>query len=131
MRMIVVVSLALLLCGSCASIGEAVETPASDGRYALLIGVTKYPVRNNRDDLDGPANDTELLRDVLTSPRFGFLNDDNHMRILSENTGARNAECLPTRSNIAREFKRLASNGLLKRGDQVMILLSGHGSQQP
>ena len=35
----------------------------------------------------------------------------------------------PTRAHIQREFDRLAQT--VRRGDQVVILLSGHGSQQP
>ena len=36
---------------------------------------------------------------------------------------------MPTRANIEREFKRLTK--VVKPGDQVMIVMGGHGSQQP
>ena len=48
---------------------------------------------------------------------------------LSDLTGRSRPELLPTRGNIEREIKALAK--VLKRGDILFILLSGHGSQQP
>src|SRR5208283_1122233 len=49
---------------------------------------------------------------------------------LSEQEGKdRGRDYLPTRANIQREFARLAE--VAQPGDQVMILMGGHGSQQP
>jgi serine protease Do len=84
--------------------------------YGLLVGVTKYPDLKNS-DLRGPARDVILMEDTLK--RF-----DAKVTTLSE---AGDDSHLPTSKNIEREFKRLAT--LVKPGDQVAILLAGHGSQ--
>jgi hypothetical protein len=126
--------LLLFLAGSIALAAE--PTPARGSRYALLIGVTKYPYlglaknEKGRYDLSGPSNDVECFRKVLTG-RFGFPDDAQHVRILTEEAGKKDAKWLPDRANIEREFRRLAAPGLLQPGDQVVILMSGHGSQQP
>ena len=73
--------------------------------------------------LQGPANDVLMVRDLLVR-QFGFPKDS--VRILAEGFGA---EFRPTRANIQREFQRLTD--LARPGDQVVILLAGHGSQQP
>ena len=48
---------------------------------------------------------------------------------LENATQRRPAVAHPTRANIRREFERLAR--VVGKGDQVVILMSGHGSQQP
>ena len=64
------------------------------------------------------------MRDLLIE-RFGFTKQD--IVILSEASGGEANR--PTRANIQREFQRLAE--IARPGDQVVILLGGHGSQQP
>jgi hypothetical protein len=97
-----------------------VESPPA--RHALLIGVTKYPdVRIPQ--LIGPANDVALMRDLLAD-RFGF--PSAQIVVLAEGHGDK---LRPTRDNIEREFKRLGE--IARDGDQVVILMSGHGTQQP
>jgi hypothetical protein len=77
-------------------------------------------------ELEGGANDVALMRQLLTEKyRFPAKN----IVVLSEAEGTKDAARLPTRKNIERECKRLAA--LAKAGDQVVIMLSGHGSQQP
>ena len=73
--------------------------------------------------MDGPANDVKLLKQVL-SEHFGF--NDAKITTLIDGIDATHE---PTRANIEREFARLAK--LAGHDDQVVILLSGHGSQQP
>ncbi len=94
-------------------------------RRALLVGVTEFqdPRLKSR-ALRGPANDVELLRQVLTRPPLSV--PPSNIRILR-----RSAEpaLRPTHANIQREFARLAQ--ISKKGDQVVVLLAGHGSQQP
>ena len=91
-------------------------------RHALLVGCTKYPdVRIPQ--LVGPANDVALMRDLLAD-RFGF--PGSQIVVLAEGRGDK---LRPTRENIEREFKRLGD--VVHRGDQVVILMSGHGTQQP
>src|SRR5262245_59571847 len=99
------------------------KDPTPGRRHALLVGVTRYPALPPKFQLEGPANDVELLRRTL-GERFGFPAAD--IVILTE---PGRPQRRPTRSNIQREFRRLAAAA--RPGDQVVILLSGHGSQQP
>src|SRR5262245_18180953 len=90
------------------------------GKFALLVGVTTYPRESGFRSLAGPAGDVKLLGRVLHE-QFGF--PVGQMVALTERTRR------PTREAIRGEFRRLA--GEVHKGDQVVILLSGHGSQQP
>jgi hypothetical protein len=94
----------------------------SGRKLALLVGCTKYDKLPERFQLKGPGNDVVLMRKVLTE-RFGFANQD----IVTLAEGA--AAGRPTRANIKAQFERLAREA--GPMDQVMILLGGHGSQQP
>jgi hypothetical protein len=102
-------------------------TPPSVGqRHALLIGVTDFQdVRLKARSLRGPANDVDLFRHVLDRPPLSV--PTANIRLLKG--GARDALLRPTHANIRREFTRLAQ--ISKKGDQVVILMAGHGSQQP
>ena len=94
-------------------------------RRALLVGVTKYDNLDRQYHLLGPANDVQLMRRLLQE-RYKFLPDG--IVFLSEDDGTQ-ARRRPTRANIEREFHRLAEQ--VEEGDQVVILLSGHGDRQP
>lgn len=96
------------------------------GKHALLVGVSNYPHLDARYHLKGPANDVVLMRDCLMQ-QFGFAAD--RIITLSEAEGKKQNDRYPERANIEREFKRLAE--VAKPGDQVVILMGGHGSQQP
>jgi hypothetical protein len=91
-------------------------------RHALLVGCTRYDHYPDQ-SLEGPVNDVSLMRKTLIE-RCSFQPDD--IRTLSE---AADAGGRPTRANIAAGFEQLAK--AVRRGDQVVILLAGHGSQQP
>jgi hypothetical protein len=120
--------LCLVLCAA-VPIGTASDPPTGEAkptRRALLIGVTKYPNLAARLQLEGPANDVVLMKTTLVT-HFGVAAEN--VVTLSEAEGAKKPECLPTRANIAREFKKLAESS--RAGDEVIILLGGHGSQQP
>src|SRR5208337_3722816 len=117
-----------------ASIARALEPqdaatrplPPAGHRYALLIGCTRYPglrTPERKYDLIGPRNDALLLEKLLTE-RYGFRPGD--VVKLIEGLGP---QLGPTRANIERELKRLASKA--RTGDFVVITYSGHGSQQP
>jgi uncharacterized caspase-like protein len=106
--------------------GEKSRDSGAANRRALLVGVTKYPNLAEKRHLVGPANDVVLMRTTLVK-QFGFA--EENIVTLSEADGAKDAARLPTRANIEREFKRLAEAS--KPGDEVVILLGGHGSQQP
>jgi hypothetical protein len=94
------------------------------GRRALLVGVTTYDHLPPALHLKGPANDVRLVRRLLQEryrfPAAGIVS-------LTEDEGSPAQR--PTRANIEREFRRLADRA--REGDQVVILLSGHGSRQP
>ena len=82
--------------------------------------MTKYDNLPTSLHLSGPANDVRLMRRLLEGD-YQFPPDS--IVSLTENEGVR--ERRPTRANIAREFRRLAE--LAHEGDQVVILLAGHG----
>ena len=123
MRILVLLGIAILTCRSAA----ADEVPPRDDRHALLVGVTTYENLPKAKHLVGPGNDVVLLRKLLVE-RFGFRPE--RITVLSEAEGVtRGPEFLPTRANIAAGFAQLAK--LPKAGDQAVILLAGHGAQQP
>ena len=93
-------------------------------RYALLVGCTIYPSLPEDFQLEGPANDVELFRDFLEQ-RYSFPREN--IVTLTENEAL--SERKPTRANIFRELDRLAKE--VHAGDQVVLLMAGHGSQQP
>lgn len=99
------------------------EEAKSQGR-ALLIGCTKYDHLDSSLHLQGPGNDVLLMRDLLCE-RFGFASE--RVVILAESVGQ--PEFRPIRTNIEREFRRLGREAVA--GEQVLIFLAGHGSQQP
>jgi hypothetical protein len=94
-------------------------------RRALLVGVTKYPNLPDH-QLAGPQNDVRLMKTMLVKD---FAVPEANIVTLTEGDGAENPKLLPTRANIRREFERLAE--VTRPGDEVVILLGGHGSQQP
>ena len=94
------------------------------GRRALLVGVTKYDHLPRDKHLEGPANDVRLMRRLLQE-RYQFPADGIVTLAEDEGIPARR----PTRANIEREFRRLADQA--REGDHVVILLAGHGSQEP
>src|SRR5262249_43957042 len=97
------------------------------GRHALLVGASYYPSMPARDQLPGCANDVLLFRRLLVE-HFAFPRAN--VVILSEREGARRGpDRRPPRANIERELRRLAEK--VKPGNQVVLLLSGHGAQQP
>ena len=124
LRRVLIVSLTLLLFGP-SHFGDSLiaDEVKSRGR-ALLIGCTKYDHLDSSLHLQGPGNDVLLMRDLLCT-RFGFTAE--RVVILAESVGQ--AESRPTRANIEREFRRLGREAVA--GEQVLIFLAGHGSQQP
>lgn len=108
---------------------RATQTPAAPAptRHALLVACTRYDHVPEIYHLAGPGNDARLLHDLLRD-RYRFAED--HIVILSEKAAqTRGAAYRPLYANIAREFRRLAE--VVRPGDQVVIALAGHGSQEP
>ncbi len=100
---------------------------ASDGgrsnRHALLIGCNKYEHLGELWQLHGPENDLVLFSRLLKD-QFDFKEGD--LTVLSDNAGD---DRRPTYANIKREFGTLADQA--RPGDQIVILLAGHGTRQP
>ena len=101
------------------------ESPAGPRRYALLVGVTSFTApAMQKFNLEGPANDVALFRSVLERtfrvPSSAIVSLAGHPA---------DAAARPTRANIERELRRLRDT--VSPGDHVVVLLAGHGSQQP
>jgi hypothetical protein len=94
------------------------------GRRALLVGVTRYDHLPRDKHLEGPANDVRLMRRFLQE-RYQFPAEG----IVTLTEDESQPDRRPIRANIEREFRRLAEQARV--GDQVVVLLAGHGSQQP
>ncbi len=108
------------------------EPLAPGKKLALLVGCTSYPLagEDSIPALTGPENDARLWFDLLTdrglpTPRFGFAPKDITQLVGWPDDVAKR----PTNQNI-----RAAFEDLIRRADrdaQVVIVLSGHGSQLP
>jgi len=94
-------------------------------QHALLIGVSEYPNLEKSAWLEGPPADCEMMKTVLTGPRFKV--PTNNVQILSG--WPKEKAKRPTLDNIRQAFEALSEK--VEKGDQVMILMSGHGSQIP
>lgn len=99
---------------------------AADQRRALLVGVSQYPNLAAQNELKGPENDVAAMRELLEK-KFSLPSDA--IRTLSDSRGEADPTMFPTRKNIEREFNHLAN--VSESGDEVVIYMSGHGSQQP
>lgn len=104
---------------SSANIRANAAEDASPRLHALLIGCSKY---KSIKSLNGPVNDVAITAGTLSAPPYSI--PKSRLRTLSskEEAGAQ-----PTRENILREFESLRKS--VKRGDQVFILMAGHGTQ--
>jgi len=89
---------------------------------ALLVGVSEYPHLKKDLSLDGPRNDVARMREVLVARGF----PPQSIAVLAD--GVTGAE-LPTRARILAELEKLARTA--KAGDYIVLLMAGHGSQQP
>ncbi len=95
-----------------------------NGKYALLVGCTIYPNLEEKFHLVGPANDVVLGKEMLVK-RFGF--PEENVVVLADIVGS--DDHMPTKANIEREWKALAEKA--SKGDQVFVLMAGHGTQAP
>ncbi len=120
MRNVVALTCALALPSLLA--GASARTPE---RFVLLVGVGRYPALKPAFQLEGPPNDVRLMEKLLEGDPFRL--NPAHVTVLTDWQTDKTLK--PTRANIQREFERLAS--VAEKGDQVFILMGGHGSQQP
>ena len=86
--------------------------------------MTKYDNLPRDRSLEGPAHDAQLMGRLLRE-RYQFPPEG----IVTLTEDQASPALRPTRANIEREFRRLADQA--REGDQVVILLAGHGSQEP
>jgi CHAT domain-containing protein/predicted Zn-dependent protease len=105
---------------------QAVSTPATKAEpLALLIGCTDY-ADPRIPDLYGPHYDIHELSEILVD-KFGFPEDEDSMVLMSGR--ASRDDRRPTRENIEREFREMAT--LASAGSEVVICLAGHGTLLP
>ena len=114
----------VLFLASVLSAAGQTPTTATPARYALLVGVSRYPRLKDK-NLTGPPNDVALMRRVLESEPFKM----NSSNIVTLAGWPQEAEQRPTRANIEKAFQRLAAQA--GKGDHIFVLMAGHGSQQP
>jgi hypothetical protein len=86
-----------------------VGTPA-EGRFAT--GITFV-------NLQGPTHDVDAMRELLTSVKFGFPNDDQHIHILRDSAATHDAILAAMQKYLVQEPER---------GDTVVLYISSHGS---
>ncbi|HSG39483.1 MAG TPA: caspase family protein, partial [Thermoanaerobaculia bacterium] len=89
----------------------------SRGKWALLVGINRYPRFGSDVQLEGCVNDVQILRDALIR-RFGF--SEERMTVLLDEQA--------TRDGILAAMEELA--GKVGEDDVVVFHFSGHGSQQ-
>lgn len=94
------------------------STPEPGHRRALLVGIDRYPLLTDFDQLDGAANDAQAMAQTLTG-RFGFA--EENVRLLLDEAATRNA--------ILAALDRLVEE--TETDDVVVFHFSGHGSQIP
>ncbi|PPQ85603.1 hypothetical protein CVT25_012510 [Psilocybe cyanescens] len=85
--------------------------------FALLVGINEYQSPTGYLSLRGAEPDACRWRDFLRN--HGDLN--SHITLLL----GRDA----TRKNIAKAFKDLANNPLIREGDPIVIFYAGHGGE--
>ncbi len=100
------------------------DTPLEKPRFALLIGVEKYPNLGPGEQLDGSANDVAAMRQLLIE-RFDF-NEQQITTLIDEQAS----------SDGIRKAMRALIEKVSKLPDdgspaQVVVHFSGHGSQIP
>lgn len=97
-------------------------TPALAERHALLVGVDKPAEVLNAPALLGVREDIAIM--IELADQWGVAPNRRH--VLSE---APDASALPTHAALASAFDKLDRE--VQPGDEVLIYLSGHGTQQP
>ncbi len=85
-------------------------------KYALLVGINKYQYQKN---LNGAVNDVENMKSLLVN-RFGFPDNDKHIRVLTNEKATRKA--------ILNELQQhLIANA--NKQSIIVFQYSGHGSR--
>lgn len=137
--LLIIQVLCVLLC--CQTSGRAQSGAGSSAvptKSALLIGIDTYehppadvkvsdgtprigryePQLTYR-NLKGPIHDVDAMRDVLTSEKFGFPNDAQHIHILLDQAATHDAMLKAMQQYLVEDPKP---------GDMVVLFISSHGS---
>jgi len=93
-------------------------------RRALLVGISYNGPHNKWPALDGPHDDVDRFRQLLTET-YGYRPED--ITVMRDDTNLPDLSH-PTRDNMIRELKRLVSGAT--PGDNFVFLYSGHSDQQ-
>ena len=126
-----------LLGGMCFGCAEMLAQSSGGAKYALLIGIDTYQPKGSAikkpdnakpagrfaaglvfDNLKGPANDIVQMRALLTSAKFGFPDDSQHIHVLMDQAA--------TRAAILDAIDRYVAGA--RAGDTVVLYISSHGS---
>ena len=101
---------------------------AAQQKYALLIGIGDYDDATI-EDLRAPTNDVSVMADV--AHRLGV--SDTNITILATSTNGKltrlRSSGRPDRAAILRSLAALVDR--VKTGDQALVYISSHGTQQP
>jgi len=93
-------------------------------RFAIIIGIERYPNLSQYDQLAGAKNDAALMRRLLVE-RFAF--EDKNIVTLINDAATGNA----IRAELGRLVDRVKSTASIQRPAHVVFHFSGHGSQLP
>jgi hypothetical protein len=97
---------------------EAAQPAKAANKWALLIGINRYPYLAPRYQLDGCVNDVEALQELLVG-RFGFSQEAPFFTVLKEEQA--------TRDHILQAMAALVEQ--VGSDDIVVFFFAGHGSQ--
>ncbi|MCZ2343024.1 MAG: caspase family protein [Bacteroidales bacterium] len=95
-------------------------------KYALLVGCTTYPHDSDIPPLRGSVNDVQLWTKILTDPNGFAFSPQNVTRLVG---WPQDEHARPSRKNIVAGFEALIQSS--RPGVQIVIVLSGHGTQYP
>jgi len=94
-------------------------------RYALLVGVDKYPSSGNFRTLDFPARDVDEFASVLIKSGF----EPENVITMTLERGAKDPRYLPNAAQINQEIDAILE--ILQEQDTLILGFSGHGLLLP
>ncbi len=120
MRRFVIMLTSMAVLGCCLASANAQESAPKF--YAVLVGVENYQHAKLREPepLKYPVEDVSELSEVLVARGYEVIT-------LTDDTGKKNADLLPTRDNFMRQYKAVLRKA--REQDTVIIALAGHGLQ--
>lgn len=95
------------------------EVAQADAKYALLIGINRYSQTDDFSPLSFAVNDANQLAGALKE--LGYR--------VTVMTSEEKGDSQPTRTNVVREFKRLADRVTVN--DTFLFFFAGHGFSRP